>query len=107
MSVGDEFGLSGLAALGAIAKSCAQEKPYEVHDETTFELRAMCADYRLALSKLEEENRTLRTALLGSHSPFDPVPGESQEAKGRRQHGDEQCPKSTAEKFKTHPEDVL
>ena len=89
MSGGEELGLGGLAALGAIGSVCAVllrsthqnlktldslrreadaateklRQELRDHDETIFELQAMCADYRFAIAQLEQQNQLLRDTL--------------------------------------------
>jgi hypothetical protein len=94
MSGPDELGPGGLAALGAIGSVCAVllrsthqnlktldtlrreadaateklRQELRDHDETIFELQELCADYRVAIAKLEDENLLLRKALMDSTS---------------------------------------
>ena len=103
MTGGEEFSLGGLAALGAIGSVCAVllrsthqnlktldslrreadtaaenlRRELRDHDETIFELQAMCADYRFAIAKLEQDNQLLRNAFMGASSPQIQPLGES------------------------------
>ena len=111
MTGGEELGLGGLAALGAIGSVCAVllrsthqnlktldslrreadaaaeklRRELRDHDETIFELQAMCADYRYAIAKLEQDNQLLRNALMGAGSPQIQPSGESNPKRNCRQ----------------------
>lgn len=90
MSVPEEIGLGGLAALGAVGSVCAvllrsthqnlktldsmrreasaasERLRLELndHDNTIFKLQGMCADYRFAIAKLEAERDLLKRKLI-------------------------------------------
>lgn len=81
MSIPDEIGLTGLAALGTLGSVCAillrsthqnlktldsmrrdaaaatekLRQELREHDNTIFKLHAMCSDYRLTIAKLEAQ----------------------------------------------------
>jgi len=85
----DDLTLGGLAALGAIGSVCAVllksthqnlttldimrreahaatdklRKELQDNDNTIFKLQELCADYRLAIAKLEAERNLLRTTV--------------------------------------------
>ena len=89
MILSHELELGGLAALGAIGSVCAvllkstnqnlktldtmrQEataatdklrEELQDHDNTIFKLQELCADYRLAIAKLEAERNLLRATV--------------------------------------------
>tara|TARA_B100000678_G_C18131363_1_gene470851 strand:+ start:560 stop:895 length:336 start_codon:yes stop_codon:yes gene_type:complete len=111
MSAAEEIGLGGLAALGTLGTVCAVllrsahqnlttldtmrrdataatdrlRKELRDHDNTIFELQAMCADYRYAIAKLEAE----RDALIRNLKEL------------------QRSLNAENTKFKTRPEDVL
>jgi chromosome segregation ATPase len=89
MTVGEEIGLGGIAALGTIGSVCAillrsthqnlktldtmrrdasaaaekLQQELRDHDDTIFELHRLCADYRYALAKLEAERDLMRRTI--------------------------------------------
>lgn len=92
MSSGEELGLGGLAVLGSVcavllrsthqnlktldtlrreADAAAEKLRQELHDhdETIFELQAACADYRLTIARLEQQNQRLHKALRDAGFP--------------------------------------
>lgn len=111
MTLAEEIGVGGLAALGAIGSVCAVllrsthqnlktldtmrreasaaadklREELRDHDDTIFKLQRLCADYRLDIAKLEAERDQLKRSLEERRPPE--IPGNQD--------------------FKFRPEDVL
>ena len=128
MTLSEELGLGGLAAIGTIGSVCAillksthqnlitldtmrreasavaenLRQELRDHDDTIFKLQGLCADYRCTIAKLEAD--LLRRASMGQDSS-----ASSDPCSPPARLEDRQTPTTPAEnnKSKTKPEDVL
>ena len=107
MTLSEELGLGGLAAIGTIGSVCAillksthqnlitldtmrreasavaenLRQELRDHDDTIFKLQGLCADYRYAIAKLEAERDLLRRALEARQTPSTPAENHKSKTK--------------------------